>query len=199
MIRRNSEGLLVVVSGPSGVGKGTICKKILEEFSAWVSVSMTTRERREGEEEGISYYFVTKEEFEKRIEKGMLLEYAMYNGNYYGTPKDKILEHVEAGVDSILEIEVQGGEQVKKMFPNSVLIYIAPPSKEVLKERLIGRNTESLEVIEKRIEIIEKEIKYLNIYDYIVVNDDLEVACEEVINIIRSEKLKVSRVDEFKI
>lgn len=197
MIERKSEGLLVVLSGPSGVGKGTICKEIVSRLNAWVSVSMTTRGMRDGEEDGLHYYFVTKEEFEERIASGLLLEHALYNGNYYGTPKDKIMEKMEGGTDCILEIEVQGGKQVKELFPDSILIFVAPPSMDVLRERLLLRNTESLDVVEQRMEIVKKEIQYLDYYDYVVVNNDLKMACEEVIKIMECEKLKASRIKEI--
>ena len=122
------KGKFIVVSGPSGVGKGTICNVLIKELSAWYSVSMTTREKREGEEEGKNYYFVTKEEFENKIKEGNFIEYNIYNNNYYGTPKDKILEKIDEGIDVFLEIDVNGARNIKRQFPNSLLIYIAPPS-----------------------------------------------------------------------
>ena len=194
MIERKNSGLLIVISGPSGVGKGTISEKLIEKFNSWKSVSMTTRNPREGEIDGEDYYFVSVDEFENRINEDKFIEYAKYNDNYYGTPKDKLIEHMEDGIDSILEIEVQGAKNIKDMFNDAILIYIAPPSFDTLRERLLNRGTESEEEIDKRMNIAKKEIEYLDIYDYVVVNDDLELATREVIEIINSEKLKTSRV-----
>lgn len=199
MIERNDNGLLVVISGPSGVGKGTICSRILKEFNAWESVSMTTRSMRDYEEEGKDYYFVNFEEFEDRISNDMFIEYAKYNDNYYGTPKDKIIEHIGKNIDVILEIEVKGARIVKDKFPSSILIYVVPPSFDVLKERLMNRNTETEEEIEKRLNIVKEEIKSLDCYDYVVVNDDLEKAVSEIIGIISSEKLKTSRINKVNV
>ena len=142
-----NKGKFIVVSGPSGVGKGTICDVLIKELDAWYSVSMTTREMREGEEEGKNYYFVTKEEFERKIKEDNFIEYNIYNNNYYGTPKDKILEKIDAGIDVFLEIDVNGARNIKKQFPNSLLIYIAPPSIEELRKRLENRGTETEEKI----------------------------------------------------
>ena len=173
------KGKLVIISGPSGVGKGTICDTLLKEINAWYSVSMTTRGMRNGEIDGVNYYFINKEEFEKRIENGQLLEYNIYNGNYYGTPKDKVLEKMNEGVNVILEIDVNGAKNVKKIFEDALLIYIAPPSTEVLRERLIGRGTEDIDTIENRLKIAEDELKQVDFYDYVIVNDDLEDAIEK--------------------
>lgn len=181
------KGRFIVLSGPSGVGKGTICNVLLNELDAWYSVSMTTRNIRDGEVDGVNYYFVSKEEFEKRIEEGKLLEYNIYNGNYYGTPKDKILEKLNEGVNVFLEIDVNGAFNVKKIFPDALLIYIAPPSIEVLRGRLMGRGTEDVETIENRLKIAEEELKRVDFYDYVIVNDDLELAIEKVRNTILNE------------
>ena len=181
------KGRFIVLSGPSGVGKGTICNVLLNELDAWYSVSMTTRNIRDGEVDGVNYYFVSREEFENRIENGKLLEYNIYNGNYYGTPKDKILEKLDEGVNVFLEIDVNGAFNVKKLFPDALLIYIAPPSIEVLRERLIGRGTEDVATIEKRLKIAEEELKRVDFYDYVIVNDDLDLAIEKVRNAILSE------------
>ena len=178
------KGKFIIISGPSGVGKGTICNVLLKELNAWYSVSMTTRGIREGEVDGVNYYFISKDEFKKRIEEGELLEYNIYNDNYYGTPKDKILEKLAEGIDVILEIEVNGARNIKKSFNDALLIYIAPPSIEVLKERLIGRGTEDLETIEKRLAIASDELKQVGFYDYVIVNDDLEKAINDVRNVI---------------
>lgn len=181
------KGRFIVVSGPSGVGKGTICNTLIKELDAWYSVSMTTRNIRDGEVDGINYYFVSKDEFEKRIEEGKLLEYNIYNGNYYGTPKDKILEKIENGVNVFSEIDVNGAFNIKKRFPDSLLIYIAPPSIEILRERLIGRGTEDIETIENRLKIADEELKKIDFYDYVVVNDNLEEAINKAKNIILNE------------
>ena len=182
------KGKFIIISGPSGVGKGTICNVLLKELNAWYSVSMTTRNIREGEVDGINYYFISKDEFKKRIDDGLLLEYNVYNDNYYGTPKDKVLEKLEEGVDVILEIEVNGARNIKKIFPDALLIYIAPPTMEILKERLIGRGTEDLETIEKRLRIAEVEMKQVDFYDYVIVNDDLDKAISDVKRVILKNK-----------
>lgn len=181
------KGEFIVISGPSGVGKGTICDKLIKELDAWYSVSMTTRDMREGEVDGINYYFISKEEFKKRIDEGKLLEYNIYNGNYYGTPKDKVLEKLEEGKNVFLEIEVNGARNIKKIFSDALLIYIAPPSIEELRKRLINRGTEDMDTINNRLKIAENELKQIDFYDYVVVNDDLDKAINEVRNIILGE------------
>ena len=148
---------------------------------------MTTRGIREGEVDGVNYYFVTKEEFKKRIEEGKLLEYNIYNDNYYGTPKDKVLEKLEEGINVFSEIDVNGAKNIKNIFPDALLIYIAPPSIDILKERLVGRGTEDMGTIEKRLKIAEDELKMIDFYDHVVVNDDLEKAILKVKNIICNE------------
>lgn len=181
------KGRFIVLSGPSGVGKGTICNTLIKELDAWYSISMTTRGIRDGEVDGVNYYFVSRKEFEKRIEEGKLLEYNIYNGNYYGTPKDKILEKIEDGINVFSEIDVNGAFNIKKIFPDTLLIYIAPPSIEVLRDRLIGRGTEDIETIENRLKIAEDELKRVDFYDYVIVNDNLDEAIEKVRNIILDE------------
>ena len=178
------KGKFIVISGPSGVGKGTICNVLLKELNAWFSVSMTTRGIRDGEIDGVNYYFVSKEEFIKRIGEGKLLEYNIYNDNYYGTPKDKVLEKMNEGKDVFLEIDVNGARNIKKIFPDALLIYIAPPSIEELRNRLINRGTEDIDVIEKRLRIAEDELKQINFYDYVVINDDIVKAINDVKEII---------------
>lgn len=178
------KGKFIVMSGPSGVGKGTICNTLINELNAWYSVSMTTRLPREGEKEGINYYFVTKEEFEERLKNNELLEYNLYNNNYYGTPKDKVLEKLNQGINVFSEIDVNGARNIKKMFPESLLIYIAPPSMEELRKRLTERGTETEEKINQRLAIAVEEEKERHIYDYVIINDDLETAINEVRNII---------------
>ena len=181
------KGKFIVISGPSGVGKGTICNRLLNELNAWYSVSTTTRAPRDGEINGINYFFVTKEEFEKKIKEGAFLEYNIYNGNYYGTSKEIVINKINNGINVFSEIDVNGAHNIKKVFPDALLIYIAPPSIEILKDRLIGRGTETIEKINQRLEIAEKELKEADFYDYVVVNDDLDTATDEVRNIITKE------------
>ena len=181
------KGKFIIISGPSGVGKGTICERLIKELNAWYSVSMTTRWIREGEVDGVNYYFISKDEFRKRINEGKLLEYNIYNDNYYGTPKDKVIEKLEEGIDVFLEIDVNGAKNVKNKFEDALLIYIAPPSMDDLRTRLLNRGTEDLETIENRIKIASEEQKQIGFYDYVVVNDDLEDAILKVKNIILDE------------
>lgn len=190
---RSKKGLLIVISGPSGVGKGTICKELVEYFNAWYSVSVTTREKRDGEIDGKNYFFVTKEDFENKIKDNEFLEYATYNNNYYGTLKSKINERLDNNIDVFTEIEVNGAKNIKNIYEDSVLIYILPPSLKELENRLRGRNTEDEETIKKRMIITKEELKQIDIYDYAVINDDLEKAIEKVKNIIESEKSKIIR------
>ena len=178
------KGKFIVISGPSGVGKGTICNKLINELNAWYSVSTTTRSPRAGEVEGVNYYFITKDEFENRIRNNEFLEYNLYNGNYYGTSKEMVINKINEGINVFSEIDVNGARNIKKIFPDALLIYIAPPSMEVLKERLIGRGTESIDRINERLKIAEEEMKQINFYDYVVINDDLEKATNEVKDII---------------
>ena len=188
----SKKGLLIIYSGPSGVGKGTIREKVFNKFKGrlFYSVSMTTRAPREGEVDGVDYYFVSKEEFEKQIEAGNLLEYAEFVGNYYGTPKDKVEEKLAEGYDVMLEIEVDGATQVKQKVKDAISIFVVPPSMETLEARLKGRKTEDEFVINKRLEKARKEIVLAGLYDYVVVNDDIEEATEEVVSILRSGHLK---------
>jgi len=181
------KGKFIIISGPSGVGKGTICERLIKELNAWYSVSMTTRGIRDGEVDGVNYYFISKDEFRKRIDEGKLLEYNIYNDNYYGTPKDKVLEKLEEGIDVFLEIDVNGAKNVKNKFEDALLIYIAPPSMEDLRTRLLNRGTEDIDTIENRIRIASDEQKQIDFYDYVVVNDDLEEAILKVKKIILDE------------
>lgn len=182
------KGKFIIISGPSGVGKGTICNVLLKELNAWFSVSMTTRGIREGEVDGVNYYFISKEEFRKRIDEGKLLEYNIYNDNYYGTPKDKVLEKMNEGIDVFLEIDVNGARNIKNIFPDALLIYIVPPSMDDLRSRLINRGTEDLATIENRLRIAEEEMKQIDFYDYVVVNDDIDMAINEIREIILDYK-----------
>lgn len=187
-----SNGSLIVVSAPSGCGKDTIVKEVLSKMQDQVclSVSMTTRPMRDGEIEGVNYYFVSSDEFKNKIENGEILEYTVYNGNYYGTPAEPVRKQLENGKTVILIIEVEGGENVKKLFPDALKVFIIPPSFGTLEERLRGRGTDDDEMIKKRLEIALEELKRANEYDYIIENDILEDATDELMCIIRAERFK---------
>lgn len=188
------KGLLVVVSSPSGGGKGTILKSLFaRNENLRMSVSATTRAPRAGEEHGVHYYFIGRDEFKQNIEHGAMLEYAEYCGNFYGTPKAPIQAWLDAGHDVVLEIEVQGGRQIKAAAPDCVSLFILPPSLEVLEKRLRGRGTETDEVIVKRLEAAREEIRCVEDYDYAVINDTVEQAVLEIESILAAEKLRVSR------
>ena len=182
------KGKLIVVSGPSGVGKDTVVSEYLKMHPEDVlSVSMTSRPKRNYEVDGVHYYFKTKEGFEEEIKKGNLLEYALYNGNYYGTPKSEVLKRLEDGINVILVIEVQGARNIKNMLgDDALLIFVLPPSIEELRERLINRGTDSLEVINERLEIAEREIRENTFYDYKIINDDLDNAVKSLENILKN-------------
>ncbi|WP_352419950.1 guanylate kinase [Proteiniborus sp.] len=187
-------GLLIVISGPSGVGKGTVCKQLLHDNDKInLSVSATTREPRAGEIDKISYFFIDKEEFESMIVNGEFLEYAYVHGNYYGTPKKYVLDKIEKGNDVLLEIDIQGALKVKEMYPDGVFIFILPPSMEELKKRIINRGTETEDAIEKRFMAAYKEIQYVFKYDYAVLNDEIELAVKRIESIIDAERYKVNR------
>lgn len=188
------QGILVVVSGFAGTGKGTVMKELLKRYDNYaLSVSATTRSPRPGEKDGREYFFRTKEQFNKMIEENAFLEYACYVENSYGTPKAYVEEQMAAGKDVILEIEIQGALSVKKQFPEAVLLFIAPPSADVLRERLVGRGTETPEVVDKRLARAVEESEGMEEYDYLVVNDDLDECVETVHQMIQSEHWKMSR------
>ena len=194
----NKEGILIVVSGFSGAGKGTIMKALLERYDNYaLSISATTRNPRPGEEEGKAYFFKTTEEFEKMIAKDDLIEYAMYVGNYCGTPKAYVEEQLCAGKDVILEIEIQGALKVKEKFPNTLLLFVTPPSAEELRKRLEGRGTETREVIDGRMKRAIEEAEYMDQYDYLVVNDELDVCVEEMHHLIQGEHERCFRNQTF--
>lgn len=198
IIKSNEKGNLIVISGPSGCGKDTVVSEVLKMNSrAWLSVSMTTRPIRKGEVFDESYYFVTKEEFEKNIASGQFLEYAEYNGNYYGTPKNKILEKLNQGIDVILVIEIQGALKIKKLVPDAIFIFIMPPSLKELKRRLIGRKTESKDKIIDRFKTAYKEINEVTKYNYTVINDQVIDAALKINSILISEKCRVDRIEEI--
>lgn len=184
-----------MLSGPSGVGKGTVRKALFErDTNLKYSISMTTRAMRQGEEEGVDYFFRTKDEFENMIENGRMLEYAQYVGNYYGTPKQYVEEMIELGHDVFLEIEVQGALQVKENYPQGVFIFLIPPSLEELKNRIIDRGTETEDLILNRLTEAKNEIEMMDKYDYVVVNDNVEEAVSRVQSIVVSEHCKRERV-----
>lgn len=189
----NKKGSVFVISAPSGCGKDTIISEVLKKMNgeAVLSVSMTTREMREGEKEGINYFYVSKDEFFKHIEDGDILEYTNYNSNYYGTPIKPVKDQLEKGKIVILIIEVEGGGNVRKVFPDATKIFIIPPSLEVLEKRLRSRGTDSDDAIINRLDIAKKELMRATEYDYVVENDDLNEAVDDVMSIIRAEQLKI--------
>ena len=188
------QGTLVVVSGFAGTGKGTVMKELLGRYDSYaLSISATTRNPRPGEVDGREYFFKTKEEFEQMIADNEFVEHACYVGNYYGTPKKYVKEQLAAGKDVILEIEIQGALNIKSQFPDALLLFIAPPSADVLKSRLVGRGTETAEVIEQRLARAVEESKGIENYDYLVVNDDLDECVENVHQMIQSAGWKMSR------
>ena len=193
-----SKGILVVVSGFSGAGKGTVMKRLLEKYDDYaLSVSVTTRAPRPGEEDGIAYFFRSREEFEQLIREDALIEYAQYVENYYGTPRSYVEEQLSAGRNVILEIEIQGALKVKEKFPNTLLLFVTPPSAEELRKRLEGRGTETQEVIDGRMKRAIEEAEYMDQYDYLVVNDELDVCVEEMHHLIQGEHERCFRNRTF--
>lgn len=191
----DEKGILFVLSGPSGVGKGTVRKALFEQDTDLrYSISMTTRNKRPGETEGIDYFYKSREEFEELIEQNQLLEYAKYVNNYYGTPRKYVEETLEAGKDVFLEIEVQGALQVRENFPEGVFIFLFPPSLDELKERIVSRGTETSDLVLNRLKEAKKEIDLMDAYDYVVVNDQVDLAVAKVQAIIQSEHLKRERI-----
>ena len=194
----NRKGILIVVSGFAGSGKGTLMKELLTQFDNYaLSISATTRKPRGTEVDGKEYFFKTTEEFEKMIAQGELIEYANYVGNYYGTPKDYVEKQLMLGKDVILEIEIQGALKVKEQFPETLLLFVTPPNAKILKERLVGRGTETMDVIEQRMKRATEEAEGILSYDYILVNDDLQTCVMQMHHIIQSEHYKTVRNKEF--
>lgn len=198
MIKKKATGNLIVISGPSGCGKGTICDKLLKRNKNLVmSVSMTTRLPREGEKDGVNYYFVSKEEFEKRIQDGKFLEYSNHYDNYYGTPKDKVDDLLNQGIDIIDEIEINGALQINNVMKEAIFIFIMPPNMRELKKRLIKRKTETKEQIIDRFKRAYKEINEVSKYNYIVINDEVDLAVKKIEAILLSEKCRVDRIEDI--
>ena len=189
MKTKQHKGILIVVSGFSGAGKGTLMKRLVSDYDNYaLSVSMTTRQPRTGEVDGREYFFSTKEEFEKKIEEEGLVEYACYCGNYYGTPREYVEKKLEEGQDVILEIEIQGALKIKQKFPTALLLFVMPPSAAELKRRLVGRGTETEDVIEKRLKRATEEAEGIENYDYIVINDQVEDCADRIHAIVQAKE-----------
>ena len=198
MIKQKKQGQLIVISGPSGTGKDTIVEKVLKkDKNTWLSVSATSRKIRKGEKEGVNYFYLTKEEFEERIEGGYFLEYATYADNYYGTPREEIIKKLDQGIDVILVIEIEGAKKIKELVPEALFIFIMPPSEKILLKRLSGRQTEDKEKIIKRFNLAYQEMNEVTKYNYVVVNDDLDEAVSKVLAIMKAEKCRVDRIEEM--
>ena len=201
VVKLNERGLLIIMSGPSGVGKDTICNELLKTHdNLWASISMTTRPIRDGEKEGVNYFYVTKEEFEKNIKEANFLEYAIvHSGQYYGTPKEKIEEKLNKGIDVILNIDIQGALKIKEEISEALFIFLVPPTMDILKQRLIDRNTETAEKVVERFKTAYKEINELAKYNYVVVNDTVEQATNKVSAILLAEKCRVDRIEQVEL
>lgn len=186
------KGVLTVISGYSGSGKGTVMNALMKKYGEQykLSVSATTRAPRSGEEHGREYFFISRDEFERMIENGDLLEHACYVGNYYGTPKAAVIECLEKGIDVLLEIEMQGGTQIKEKFPEAVLLFIMPPSADELRRRLIGRGTETPDVIEARLKRAKEEAHWMDEYDYLLINENVDDCVEQLHNIIQCQHFR---------
>lgn len=201
MIKQKKQGNLIIISGTTCAGKGTVIKELLKRnTNLALSISYTSRSMRKGETNGKDYYFISQEEFEEKIEKNEFLEYALvHNSNYYGTPKKEIKEMLDTGKDVILEIEVQGAQKVKELLPETILIFIMAPSMEIVKERIKARGTENNQQIIKRFQTAYKEINEIPKYNYIVINDEVETAVKKIEAILISEKCRVDRIEEIAV
>lgn len=197
IIKTKEKGNLIVISAPSGAGKGSVIRKLREiNSNIWLSISMTSRPIRNDDVPNETYFFVSREEFEKRIDEDVFLEYAIYNGNYYGTPKDKIVEKLNEGIDVVLEIEIQGALKVKELVPDAIFIFILPPSMKELKRRLVNRGSETREKMLARFTTAYKEINEVTKYNYVVINDEIDIAASKVNAILLSERCRVDRIEE---
>ena len=198
----NEKGILIIISGPSGSGKGTVVEKLKADSSYALSISATTRQPRHYEQDGVHYFFKSTDEFKKMIEEGKLLEWAEFCGNFYGTPKDYVMGKLNEGLNVILEIEVQGAAQIKKIFPEAVTVFLIPPDKEELRKRLIGRGTEDMDTVEKRLKRASEEIELLPHYDFVVVNDTVENAVKRINTVVKAAKMGsqryIDKIKEFK-
>ena len=198
MIKQKKQGQLIVVSGPSGAGKDTIVSELLKKNdNIWLSVSATSRKPRKGEVEGVNYFFIEEKEFKKKIKENYFLEYAKYADNYYGTPKEEIIKKLDKGIDVILVIEIEGAKKIKEIAPETLFIFIMPPSEKELLKRLANRKTEDKEKIIKRFNIAYQEMNEVTKYNYVVVNDKIENAVDKMEAIIKAEKCRVDRIEEM--
>lgn len=198
MIKQKKQGQLIVVSGPSGAGKDTIVSELLKKNdNIWLSVSATSRKPRKGEVEGVNYFFIEEKEFKKKIKENYFLEYAKYADNYYGTPKEEIIKKLDKGIDVILVIEIEGAKKIKEIAPETLFIFIMPPSEKELLKRLSNRQTEDKDKIIKRFNIAYQEMNEVTKYNYVVVNDKIENAVDKMKSIIKAEKCRVDRIEEM--
>lgn len=192
-----SKGTLFIISGPSGTGKGTLCNELIKKDNIFLSISATTRDKRQGEVEGVTYYYVSEDDFKAMIENEEVLEYAVYSGNYYGTPKKAVEDMLKAGKNVILEIEAQGALKVKKLMPEAVMIFVVPPSIDELRKRLSERGRESDSEIEKRIEAAKWEFSQAMKYNYVIINDELDKCVLETLEIIKKENARQELVEKL--